>query len=1159
MSGSSRSLIKALNEVFESWDDSAGAHWVASPEATECFTVISQFLERHNTFSIIRQSTSINDELFRIYNSYIEPSSNLQKEYMFLNILRQLSPVLRRDDVMLWVKTYLKPAIDSAGFDFNFVQKSREFIAKVAIDIMPTDDIDLRKEREEIAYLVMDIVIQVYIGVDDKSYDYINLKISEEDKDSQHFQERLRFIKHNCTTILQDYGLKQAMKYFTLLNNHFEKPSERFGALTLLSSLVSTQTSQVFQITNTILFPNLLKCISYDFSESLVYVSLSVLVMLIPQIGNRISNYLSDLLIIYIRITNWEEFDRYIPNRYELLVKFLHDKGENWSISNFDFFNELMTFVPLNSKLDFDVSHLATLIYGLFPFNFSKFCQSPLTYLNKYPPRLIELKFLQLLDTNMMIQDPDDPTKHMLEKRVIDKTKKVYQRFIIHPNFIDFDRSNLLSEEIKNPIQWILDLYNGESIGPSEISVSCLSLNPDIMISISDSLVVSEDHKLRDNQISGGSPLGSNIMFNNRNNFSTAPNSQHVSRASSVGSPVYFNIKDGPSTKLMVQKSLQNYNRKMSVVPTNLVIDNQKTLAPTTPLHSEIKFKDVKFNGGSDKNNSNSSSVNNMSTSLNGTSVNENGIEEKLDHGYEDGLSQVSSSEMVPELGKSEPLPELFITHEKLYGSNNKASALSLSNLNLGPAFMDDPGKKSSSNLLNEKLKSELRIQRPISSPTTSLETTAVHKGSVVSSSGFTMISTQTLQNNGSTHNGTALDFYQRELLLMKNELEFSSYMKHLNKFQYIRLKLKMNKLQREANLHFQSIEHKNNISLIKSLKEECDTLKDSLKSINSEMEDLKSGHKSKIFDLSEKIIELQEENSELRLRLDDLSGENRSINSGFNTIVNEVVPEKDFEIENLKMRLQELELNNVEFKKQIEHFEGENSAKRDIVDKNHDLSIQEKKIYSLKEELLLVSDKNQKLAAELAKAQDMYESIVRTYENKLSSSKFDLNENVNSFTAHFEKKIQELSTTILRYEALLEEKNSKIMQLSSSKPISIPGAASSGVNTIYNRSSKSTTRIPSTPGDINDMHGEKGRSNSSLESGTPPPSRVPIGVQQHPSQQSQFTYPHLNQVGAHAPPQPPAAIPRFSANLVPTVGTSSQQPIIRGRGGYQKRSKKHM
>ena len=154
MSGSSRSLIKALNEVFESWDDSAGAHWVASPEATECFTVISQFLERHNTFSIIRQSTSINDELFRIYNSYIEPLSNLQKEYMFLNILRQLLPVLRRDDVMLWVKTYLKPAIDSAGFDFNFVQKSREFIAKVAIDIMPTDDIDLRKA---VSYTHLDV------------------------------------------------------------------------------------------------------------------------------------------------------------------------------------------------------------------------------------------------------------------------------------------------------------------------------------------------------------------------------------------------------------------------------------------------------------------------------------------------------------------------------------------------------------------------------------------------------------------------------------------------------------------------------------------------------------------------------------------------------------------------------------------------------------------------------------------------------------------------------------------------------------------------------------------------------------------------------------------------------------------------------------------
>ena len=76
------------------------------------------------------------------------------------------------------------------------------------------------------------------------------------------------------------------------------------------------------------------------------------------------------------------------------------------------------------------------------------------------------------------------------------------------------------------------------------------------------------------------------------------------------------------------------------------------------------------------------------------------------------------------------------------------------------------------------------------------METSSVFKASPLSNGVKNNADTVTLNsvNIPKTISGTAIDFYQRELLLYKNELEFSSYMKHLNKFYY--LKLKQNKQQ---------------------------------------------------------------------------------------------------------------------------------------------------------------------------------------------------------------------------------------------------------------------------------------------------------------------------------------------------------------------------
>ncbi|KAK6464020.1 hypothetical protein DFJ63DRAFT_333616 [Scheffersomyces coipomensis] len=1060
MLGSSKSLIKGLDSLFDTWKEDG----VNTLDTSELLKIIAQFLDRHNTLQIIRQSTSINDELFRLYKTYIQPSSNLSKEVTFLKLLYQLSPVLNKKEIFLWLTTYLKPAVDSAGYDLKFVESSREFIRRVTINLFPTDDPELRNGRQEIASDIAKKLMELYIGTDDLVYEIIKLKPSQAEKDTQVYEERLRFIKQNCQTLIQEYGLTNTEDYLRLINSFIISPTQRLASLTLLSSLISSNTSQILQITNTDLFPNIMKCLSYDFSESVILSSLSILIMLIPQICHKIASYLSDILVIYIRIMNWEEFNKYVPKRYEVLLGYMEEANVNWTITNFDQSTDYSNFDSVTTKMEFDIVHLGTLIYGLFPLSLSKFCQSPFTYLKHNVPKFINPNYIARLDAEIKLKGP---TTDRIEYTTRIKTKALYQSLLVHPKFIDFDK-NTIEQELKNPIQWILDVNDGESIGTEEVAITCLSLNPDILVTLSDTLTTIP------NVQSSDSPITPKL----------------ISRNSSIGSPL-----NSPLSTL-VASSVQNIHRKMSIIPTNLVIEHQRE----TP---DVFFKDIKFDEGKSE--------------------------------VED--STLNSFDMQEEK-HDEPISDLLTTHEKLFGPKTK----------LGPT---DLARKPSI------LKSEVRIQRPISSPTTSVETTTVaHKGSIGSSS-----TGSSLNNNAAVNGGTALDYYQRELLLMKNALEFSSYMKHLNKFHYIRLKLKMNKLLREASLHYQSIEHKNNLLQIQELNESSDDMKGALSSLQLEADNSKSAADNEKSGLFTQLQELQEKNRDLKYLFEEIQNENNSLHGDLNQLNERIIPIKDLEIENLKVKLKELETN------QVNNNKAAKKSTEEEEEVSTDMSEIERKLVRLRDELLVSQDKNSKIAQELSKSQDAYQAMQKSYEYKLASSKIDLNENINSFTSHYDKKIQELSTTILKYEALIEEKNSKILQLSSSKPISIP-MSTGGYRIPDNRIPQRLSRT-STTADFNEGYiQEKDRSNSSLDSISPPPSNVHLGHQPTFSNYPQFKHQMQTAVGS-IPPQlqnkTPSTLLGQQLQQQQLQQQSSQQqqqqqqPIIRGRGGLQKRSKKMM
>ena len=1111
-------------------------NWVEKDEQendpTELWKVISSFNDKHNTLQIIRQSASINDELFRIYDTYVKPSYNLPKECLFLTILKGLLPVLNREEIELWLKTYLRPAVDSAGFEMGFVHKSREFIRAITIDNFNSDDPDLQKYREGIARNVIEQILLINIGDESKILQIIDMGVTDEEKYTQVYHERIRYIRYLCAKFIDAYALKKTKDYLTIINKHFVNPDERLEVLTSLSSLVASQSSQVVHIVDTDLFESLIKCLHYDLSESVLSVSLALLTMLLPQICNKLSKYVSDLIIIFVRFSCWEEFDRHATNRQALAERHISENNITWKQKVLDPVNEPTSAKP---RIAFDCMHYGTILYGLFPFNLSKFCQSPIKYLAKYPSNLIDIAYIFLVHKELNVNFGE--SEEALEPNIAEKVRDLYKSLLVHPKFIDFDQHSI-EEEIQNPIKWLLDQRNGDLIGPEEIALSCVGLNPDIMINIHGSLISQENIKYTTKmdilgECNSGDSISGDFTGYTGPDTNMKQTSRQASRNSSISSPVYFSVKDGLTNKHM-QKILQNFNRKMSIVPTNLVLANGADIPQES---QEIRFNEVKFN--EDKKNEDKKNDDVEIEDYDG----QPGIE---NYGF--GPSLPPSPLLRHSSWKSnDPLSDLFSSHETLFRPKNKTASSSTTYLH---HHLQDPqngeqGKRQLSHLLNDKLRNDLQIQRPISSPTTSVETATVHKGSIgaINHSMSPTSNSSTLNaSNGSSYmkqSGSPLDFYHREVLLLKNELEFSSYMKHLNKFRYIKLKLNMNKMLREASLHFQAIENKNNLLQIKSLEENKISTNAILVNLRTKFKEHVDTSKNQQMELIGKLAVLKDEKEELNNKLQHVITESRMMCENLHTLQNETIPEINLENATLKNKITDLQ--NKQAEKNIQQENGvENPQRQETLKAPPDGEVcdHDKRIFELKGEILYLNEKITTLVREAESAQNSTETMSKTFETRLAASKLDMNEGLSSYTSQYEKKIQELSTMILKYESLLDEKNSKIFQLSSTKPISIPGTPatfgrnSSGAIRMAGRTSRASTS------EFNGIYDTNERSNSSVDSiNSPPPGPL-----------------QRNLYGSSNPNSQPRPI--SGPNAVPGL---QPQPIVKGRGGYQKRSKKIM
>lgn len=1020
MSGSSRSLLRNIASVFENWSNNKNWDKAPSQDIKDLNDSIYAYKEKHNLLSSL--SSQLNNELRSIHSKYIDESLEISKEVLFLDILTRLLPVLSADEIKVWLSTYLLPAIESTGFDISFVSKAREFVRLVLAETYPTDDPQLRNRRAAIARMVLGYILRIYLGTDQEAYGLIGLKYkdaSSKDEDTHENIEKVRFMETNCAITLREYGQRYSEDYFSLLNTYFHLVDNRLKTLSLITSFVASNTFHSKAIIKTPLFKSILVCLLNDQSETIIACALSLMVMLMGKLCDKIATYLPDLLVIYTRLLLWLGPTKE-GNSKEMTPK-AHVEKEEWIIAEPD-----LEMVAMSSHLyhndEFNLLYYTTLLYAFFPMNFMRFGRSPFQFWSEYRPKVLsEKRYHDYPDILQIISS---------------RTKEFCEQMRLHPNFL---QQVSAEEELDSPLKWILKDNEGVDISEDDIMLRSLRLNPTYMLWLPDRFVLPKYFYEKLEELLIISPAASSNL------------GPQFSKDTRSGSHWSANVSSNKSSKRgSVDVALDDMltPRRSSLVPSSLLSDK-------SPNEPRIKFKNVDY----------SLSKSGPGTASPKPSQNDSFTASETDSGVLD----------------------LFSAHEKLYKmSTTRRNSVQQDLQNPQVATGNfQATSKSASALLNQQLKGKNNEE--------------------VSSS-----------------KGGALEFYQRELLLCKNELEFTIYMKYLNKLNYIKLKTQMSELSRKlaeaiTSSPSEQLKTKNNENLRSSLEELQSSSKAAL--MHSQAE---------IAKLSERVVDLQKSLEAVTVALTQSRDENEVLQNDYDTC-KQSVELIEAELRGLKIK-QTADANESATPPITREFTHTPETSSPFITEH------EEELQNLRTELEMARSQNHTIQREIRDLEEKLDLTVRGYEKQVASLKLDLGGAVREQVRHYERRIQELNTTIMKYATSIEEKNNMIVQLSTSKPIKIPGG----------RDMQESESSPVKPRNIP----VPSRQSRNLEYGIPD-QRTSRNMQDFFETRSSSG--SLMRSSASAQLVQPSTRPQAVYRLPTTLSI----PIIKGRGGYQKRSKR--
>lgn len=438
-----KSLSKALETFFgqPSTLDSAGN--IEIPQ--DVTDTVLHYVEEHSP-TMESTTVKLHDELVRIHKA---SANDVTFEIKFVECLRLLLPCLVTIDVhKYWFGYYGNPALNSAGQPTGLVNASRRFILAVMLQGDNGHGTEVEGEQQvEVYGQISDMycrwILEIHLGTS-QWLEHIS------SQDGIKSQERRRFIRMNSKDLLIQLGQKKTKMFLTILNEKVVVKESRIEALALLSLFVSQQPLYLFTIQDTPLLESLYNCLLNDISATALTIASNTLAMTIPHICNILPEKLPMLFSIYGRLACWHIFedeekddddddDEEDENAEEAKSEQQEEDKESEKQSEKELlrnggWEKLGHYFNLeDDDRKPSITPLFTFLYGLFPANLISFLKKPMKYLAKAN---FSLPFNDFWD----------------EYEIVAVSKPIFELHVLNPGLI----SNTAEDELHDSNRWSL-------------------------------------------------------------------------------------------------------------------------------------------------------------------------------------------------------------------------------------------------------------------------------------------------------------------------------------------------------------------------------------------------------------------------------------------------------------------------------------------------------------------------------------------------------------------------------------------------------------------------------------------------------------------------------------------------------------------------------
>ncbi|KAI8343798.1 Hamartin protein-domain-containing protein [Choanephora cucurbitarum] len=317
----------------------------------------------------------LSQELVQLYETTYHPESAMiicqpdrqnTQHIIILSSLRALLPILKPNKIFddWW---YLLQPILSLSSYFNQVKKEARLIVSDAL-IMEQEL--MRQQHVECIYFHR--LVDMYLGWAQSARTK-----QEEEITTQSHQILLDLEQdewsRNLTTILLSVGAsetKAKQSFFLLLNKYYLSSQHRLQIVYLLSEFMRRRRTHLHEILDTPLFESMLKSLMYDNSTTLIAISVTNLIMLLPRMCTSLPRFLPQLFYIFARAICWDQLRDVRQKQQTEYTRTVEDGlGLYYTFSK-------LSAPPSNPQ----TGAFFTSLYGLYPCNFLQFLYKPYAY-----------------------------------------------------------------------------------------------------------------------------------------------------------------------------------------------------------------------------------------------------------------------------------------------------------------------------------------------------------------------------------------------------------------------------------------------------------------------------------------------------------------------------------------------------------------------------------------------------------------------------------------------------------------------------------------------------------------------------------------------------------------------------------------------------------